>query len=192
MARRKPHQRESDLELINKLYIQGWSQQSISDEIARIRDYTVSQQSISNDLDEIQKRWLENTTLDLDDYKAKELARIDELEREYWSQYEASKEDKETTTKNIRPTDRTDAQGNPINQYGVSTRTETRTGNPAYLQGVERCIKMRMDLLGLEAPKRTEVTGDLKHEVTRKVSAEDLSDDDLASILAGLKASSSE
>jgi len=34
--------------------------------------------------------------------------------------------------------------------------------------------------------------GALKHEVTRKVSAEDLSDDELASILAGLKASSGE
>lgn len=43
---------------------------------------------------------------------------------------------------------------------------------------------------------KTEVAGKdggaMQHEVTRKVSAEDLTDDELASILAGLKASSSE
>ena len=75
--------------------------------------------------------------------KAEELARSDQLEREYWTQYELSKQDQEIVTKKARDT------GGKGKGYEVITRTETRTGNPAYLQGIERCIKLRMDLLGL-------------------------------------------
>lgn len=152
MPRRKSHERESDLEKINRLYLQGYSLRAIAEELGN-----VSHETIQNDLSEIQRRWQESTTIEIDEHKSKELARIDLLEFEYWQQYELSKEDFESITKKAKdggsPDDKT-KRG-----YEVTTRTENRTGNPSYLQGVERCIKMRMELLGLEAPKRQEIAG---------------------------------
>lgn len=81
---RKDFQREADLPLIERWYLQGHSQQWIASNLAEMRDYQVSQQTISNDLALIKWRWQDNTRLALDTHKAKELARIDLLEREYW------------------------------------------------------------------------------------------------------------
>jgi hypothetical protein len=141
--KRTTHQREADLALINRWYIAGWTQQQIADELDGMRPYKVSQKTISNDIKALQTRWQEQAARELDEAKAEELARIDQLEREYWTQYELSKQDQEIVTKKARDT------GGKGKGYEVITRTETRTGNPAYLQGIERCIKLRMDLLGL-------------------------------------------
>lgn len=149
---RTKFQREHDLEKISALYLQGWSQQRIADYLKQERDYEVSRQTISNDLKEVNRRWRESTTIPLDEHKQKELARIDLLEQTYWSAWEKSLETAEHTTQRTKDT------GNG-KQYDASIRKEERDGNPAFLAGVERCIKMRMDLLGLEAPKRQEVTG---------------------------------
>jgi hypothetical protein len=150
MARkRSDFERETDLQLIAKLYLQGWTQERIAGHIAEIRDYELSQPTISNDLALIQWRWRDNTSMSLDAHKANELARIDLLEREYWEQYELSKKDYKSKTVKKSFDD------SKLNELII--KTEERTGNPAYLQGIERCIKLRMDLLGLYAPKEVRI-----------------------------------
>lgn len=166
-ATRTKFQREHDLEFISNLYLQGWTQQRIAERLASERDYEVSRVTIANDLKEVARRWQQNTTLPIDDHKVKELARIDLLEQTYWQSWEKSCEAQEAVNQRSVTVDEKNAK----KRYDVSSRKHlpardketgdviTQPGNPAFLAGVERCIKMRMDLLGLEAPKRQEHTG---------------------------------
>lgn len=161
MPTRKPHQREADLPVINAWYLQGKSQYWIADELAKIRPYEVSRVTITNDLKEIRKRWRDETNLPIDEHVIKELARIDYLEQTYWREYEQSREPRKITAKSAKSKPgKPDAKGNATSQVEQtgSERTEEREGNPAFLQGVERCIKLRCDLLGLNAPQKRDDT----------------------------------
>ena len=100
MAKRTKHQMRADDAITADLYIKGWQQADIAAHLSSIRDYDLTQQTISNDIKRIQKMWVERTTMDLTEAKAEELARVNKLERTYWEQYEASLSD-ETITKAI-------------------------------------------------------------------------------------------
>jgi len=111
----------------------------------------VSQQSISNDLKVLIKRWQESALMDVDEHRSTELARINRLELEYWNAWEASKADKESTL--AEKTTGTDTRTKAVK------RSEGQVGNPSFLAGVERCIERRCKLLGLDAPVKQELTG---------------------------------
>ena len=146
--KRTPRQREADLLKVVELYVKGWSQSKIGKHLG------FSQVTISNDLKLIHKRWKENTTLDLDDYKHKELAKLDRLEVEYWDAWEKSKEDSKVMTQRdgMTPTGPTSSK---------EMRQQEETGDPRYLDGVLKCVDRRSKLLGLDAPVKTEVEGQL-------------------------------
>lgn len=80
------------------------------------------------------------------------MARIDRLEREYWSAWEASKKEQQTSTTEQT----TDADGERLK---AAIRKTEKTGDPRYLAGVERCIEQRAKILGLHAPTETRLTG---------------------------------
>lgn len=183
MPTRKPFQRERDLETIGNLYLQGWSQHRIVEKLNQERDYELTQQTISNDLKEIQKRWQANTVMPLDTHKQKELARIDKLEEHYWQEYMASKEPRKITSKAAKSKPgKPDAKGNATSQLEQTgtERIEQREGNPAFLQGVERCIKLRCDLLGLNAPQKFK-TEDWRTQAIEDIKAGRLKYADVAS-----------
>lgn len=142
MPRRHPVQREKDLRELANRYLKGKTQAEIAVELG------VSQQAISDDLKLLQKRWQAASLMDLDEAKARELAKIDELERVYWAEWLVSKQEKQVT-QTAKKAGRAEAM----------VRKETRDGNPAYLAGVQWCIDRRCKLLGLDAPERTELTG---------------------------------
>ena len=81
---RTPIERERDLLETAKLYCQGVRQCDIAEKIG------VTQQQISADLKKIQKRWQKECVEAIDQGKARELARIDELERTYWTAWHDS------------------------------------------------------------------------------------------------------
>lgn len=139
--KRTDFQREENYVQITELYLRGKYQS----EIAKILG--LSQGMISQDLKVIQRRWRESTTMNLDEAKAKELARLDELEREFWAAWEASK------------TERTQARQEKNNAGATvkaSMMKEQRDGNPAFLAGVMGCIDRRCKLLGLDAATKTQ------------------------------------
>ncbi len=123
------------------LYLKGWTQANIA------KQFGVSQQRISQDIKAIRKEWLNSALRDFDTMKEQELRRIDVLESEYWEQYEASKQDKETTTK--------EAIGvGESKRHKVKVTTVKRDGDPRYLQGVQWCVEQRCKILGIyEASK---------------------------------------
>jgi len=142
-------QREKDRETVARLYLRGVSQMDIAAEVG------VNQSTVSRDLKALQKAWRESSLIDINEAKQRELAKIDELERTYWEAWLKSCEDAESETlKRVGSTN--DAQSQ---RAELTKRREGQNGNPAFLAGVERCIKIRIDIIGLEAPKRTELTG---------------------------------
>ncbi len=132
-------------ERVAQLYLRGLSQQRIADEIG------ASQATVSRDLTAVQKAWQESALIDIDAAKARELARIDELERTYWEEYEASKEERLITS-----TERIEGKEQ---RQKAAVRKEQRQGDPRYLSGIQWCIERRCAILGIDAPKRQEVSG---------------------------------
>lgn len=142
------------------------------DEIA---EATLTQQQISYDLGVLRKAWVAEAQIDFSERVAFEIAKIDQLERTYWSAWERSKQDKTVTS-----VDKTDAKTASVK---ASKKTEARDGNPVWLEGVQRCIELRCKLLGLNAasllsvqvgPQKDPLTGQTQpHEVLFRWMAED-------------------
>ncbi len=141
--------REDRYQQVTTLYLRGWTQKQIAAEVG------VTQGMISNDLKVIQQRWREQTAFNLDEAKAKELARLDELERECWAAWEQSKSER---TKARQETGGKGKDGKAT-VTKASMEKEQRDGNPAFLQAVLSCIDRRCKLLGLDAPTKSELTG---------------------------------
>ena len=116
-------QRERDRNEAAKLVLQGVPQT----EIARMFGVTPAQ--VSYDLKAIRKRWLEQTTFDLDQAKAQECAKIDNLERTYWMAYDSLVE-----------------SGDGPSAFETS----------AILNGILNCINRRCRLLGLDEPVKVD------------------------------------
>lgn len=145
-------QRKADLKIITESYLKGMTQIEIARVLAEIRPYAISQQMVSNDLRHVQKQWRTDTSMALDEYKARELARLDLLEREYWQAWEKSQKPRKRHRVNYgddQPDMSVDRK-----PRAVLLDTEERIGDPRFLQGVERCIQQRCKLLGIEAPAR--------------------------------------
>lgn len=152
--KRTKDERERDLAKLAENYLHGMSQWQIAQE------FGVSQAQICRDLQTLRKRWLESSLRDFDELKAQELAKIDQLEAEYWAAWQRSVGQKQKKT-----TERTNAQGGARDKAAI--HTEEMTGDPRYLQGVERCIERRCKLLGLDAPAKvapTDPTGDKPYD----------------------------
>jgi hypothetical protein len=143
MPKRPPLQREQDLAALARLYLTGKTQTEIGQAMG------VSQVQISLDLKTLQARWQAAGLMDFDAAKARELARIDNLERVYWDEWEASRQEKETTQTRRRVAATVSDE--------AMVRKERRDGNPAYLAGIQWCIERRCKLLGLDAPTKNEV-----------------------------------
>jgi hypothetical protein len=100
--------------------------------------------------------------MDFNDAKARELAKIDQLEREYYAAWHRSCEDAETTKQKKRGKveKRKDDDGQFVaEQPAEMTRIlKGQAGDPRYLQGVERCIEKRCKIMGIESPTRHQVS----------------------------------
>ena len=128
---------------VARRYLQGEMQSQIA------ASFGVSQQQISQDLRAIRTQWLAATIRDFDALKAEELAKIDRVEREYWLAWERSQQDKEISF------EETGVKGTR-----TGSRSEGQAGNPAFLEGVLKCISKRCEILGLDAPKRFVINWD--------------------------------
>lgn len=134
-----------DRKIISDMYLRGYTQVEIAERIKR------DQSTVSRDIKALQKQWLQDSMVDFNEARAKELAKIDALEMEYWKAWQASQQDAETIVEEASELkDGTRAK--------VSTKTVGQTGDPRYLQGVQWCIDKRAEILGLDAPERFDIT----------------------------------
>jgi len=136
---------------VAKLYLEAWTQQAIADH------FGVNQSTISRDLEAIRQQWVDSAIKDFNQAKATELARIDKLEREYWSGWERSQDEVKKTSQKAK------TQGdNKPNYVEKAQSVEDRVGDPRYLSGVQWCIEQRCKILGIYAPERQDISLDGK------------------------------
>jgi hypothetical protein len=146
-----PRPRTEALELdqrraaVAALYLQGRYQWEIGQALG------IDQGTVSRDLKAIRERWKASALRDFDALKARELERIDHLERTYWEAWEQSKRPRETTS-----TEKTNAARG--GRLKAALKKEAREGSPEFLKGVQWCITKRCELLGLDAPKKVAPT----------------------------------
>jgi hypothetical protein len=142
---RTPDQIRRDRADVARLYLEGHTQAEIGSHLG------LSRQQIGYDLEAVRREWLQSSLMDFNAKKAEELAKIDRLEREYWSAWEASKKERQTSITEQT----TDAEGERL-KAGIR---KVEHGDPRYLAGVERCMEQRAKILGLHAPTETRLTG---------------------------------
>jgi len=153
--RRSPAQLARDRRLISRLYFAGKLQIEIAEEVG------VSQSTVSLDLKVLQRQWLESSLIDFDKAKARELAKIDNLELTYHAAWLRSCEDAETLTQKGKL-----RTGEEKLQPAEATKTtKGQAGDPRFLQGIQWCIEKRIKIFGFDAPVKADVTGQLVIEV---------------------------
>jgi len=129
---------------VAELYLAGHTQVEIA------HKWRVTQATISYDLKYIQAEWLKSAMLDFDRLKARELARIDRLEREYWRAWYESRGAHEKTV-----TMRTEGQGAYTK---AQVEREELAGDPRFLGGVQWCVEQRLKIFGVYTATRIDMT----------------------------------
>lgn len=152
--KRTPIQIERDRRDIARLYLQGKLQSEIAEYINsdENRDYTITQQMVSYDLKRVQESWQKSSLLDMNELKARELAKIDNLELEYWAAWKRSQEDAEEVKEVIL---------DEIGMMPVERKRKGQAGDPRFLQGVQWCIERRCKILGIDAPEQVKHSGSI-------------------------------
>ena len=164
---------------VSELYLKGQTQAQIATQ------FGVSQVTISRDLAYIQNEWVKQSMALVTVQKAKELAKIDHLERTYWRQYAASLEP-------LRKVVRTAVNGpnNTPTTVSIVTTTTERLGSMSALNGVQWCIEQRCKIMGIASSKveitwretvtaeQANVVNSFFEEATRALAAKLIEEDD--------------
>jgi len=151
--RRLANELARDRRRIADLYLKGWLQADIADELQ------LSQTTISRDLKTMQGKWIAAALIDFNQAKGNEIAKIDRLEREHWAAWERSCLDAETITKKGRGKKGSDK---PESIEEIHQR-KGQAGDSRFLAGIQWCIDRRIKLFGLDEPDRIVV--DWRQEV---------------------------
>ena len=160
--KRTKAQRDVDRELISDLVLhQSMFQADIARRLNERKDikYKLSQQMISFDLRQIQKKWIRETMKVLDAYKAEQLKKIDQIESELWSAWYRS-----CSVRSRQRVEKSTLGGGKVRLKKVTT-TYKPVGNPRFLKRIQRCIEMRCRILGLFAS--LDATKNASHKVTQ-------------------------
>jgi hypothetical protein len=169
--KRTEFEREQQLLEIQSMYLRGERQVDIA------AKFGLSQPAISRDLATIKARWKNSQLIDMNEAKQRELARVDELEKVYWTAWEKSLGERRKT----RQEKYAGAGENGKEHSRASVETEIMLGNPSYLAGIADCVDKRCKIIGLYAPAKQEHTGagggPIKYQ-----NATDLTDEQLAAI----------
>lgn len=149
--RRTPIEIERDRTKVARMYLQGKTQYEIAAEMG----FAVSQ--IAYDLKMIRKEWQESRFADLDQIKAEQLAKIDELERTAMNSFMQSLLPREVTITE-KESMGLDQSGKPLpGPMRASTRKESQVGDPRFLEIVFKCIDRRCRLFGFDAPVKMDI-----------------------------------
>ena len=113
---------------------------------------------IKKDVDALIERWRQRAQRDIEEVKARDLAKIDEAEREAWEAWRRScgkHQVRTTRTKRGKA-----PEGEPIMPETETTlRTEELAGDPRFLDLILACRRDRAKILGYESPTRFEASG---------------------------------
>lgn len=174
--------KEGRLEVIAQLYKRGFTIRAIKAELMKRFDLkALSTATIHRDIQTLINEWRESRLANIDDALQLELTRIDDIVKELWEQWEKSKED---YTRTQRKRKGAPAKNNTANSEDGSIKTfsiEEQTqqviglGNPAYIAEIRQQLSERRKLLGLYAPEKRDLTGDVSiHKAPSEMSVEEI------------------
>jgi len=130
---------------ISQLYLSGLKQQDIADQIGH------SQSTVSEYIRDLSEDWIRDGIFNMDEAKRAELAKINALEVEAWHAWRRSVGLKNRKTR----TTGTSAQGNAVDETSVVKWREA--GDPRFLVQIQWCINKRCEILGINAPQKSEL-----------------------------------
>ena len=130
-----------DRRRISDLYLQGALQAEIAAQLG------ISQPTVSRDLKVLHEQWLADSLIDFGRAKARELAKIDALERTYHTAWIRSCEDAETMRQ----------EGSQAGVAKIVKTAKGQAGDPRFLTGIQWCIERRCKILGIDAPTKMDV-----------------------------------
>ena len=111
--------------------------------------------TITRDLAVIREEWKAAYAMAFGERVAQELAKLDLVELTYWEAWQRSLKDSERlNAKTVKNAD------GKVKQSEAVKQVEAQPGDPRFLEGVERCIKKRAEILGLNAPVKIRHGGD--------------------------------
>lgn len=152
------------LEIVAQMFLRQHTVRQIRAEVMkRLNLSTYSTATVQNDiktvLEELQQQRLDNAEYALQ----LELERIDETCRELWAQWEKSKEDYVRTMKKRKGVPQFGDEGGKSKTTQIETRESTviGLGNVSYISEIRAQLQERRKLLGLYAPEKKEVSGEL-------------------------------
>lgn len=155
--KRTTNQAERDRREIARLYLQGMYQADIADKLG------LSQPTVSRDIQVLIAEWKVERVYDINEAKARELAKVDNLELEYWEAWHRSQQNAEKEIKKQKAVPGKKSKDGviapAIQGQEVQKISEGQTGDPRFLSGIQWCIERRCLILGVDAPKKTELTG---------------------------------
>lgn len=152
------------LEIVSQMFLRQHTVRQIRAEVMkRLNLQTYSTATVHNDiktmLEELRQQRLDNAEYALQ----LELERIDETCRELWAQWEKSKEDYVRTMKKRKGVPTFGDDGGKTKTTAIETKEQTVVGlgNVAYISEIRAQLQERRKLLGLYAPEKKEVSGEL-------------------------------
>lgn len=157
--KRTATQQERDRRQIARLYLQGMYQTDIADRLG------LSQPTVSRDIQVLIDEWRVERVYDINEAKARELAKVDNLELEYWEAWHRSQQNAEKEIKKQRAVPgkkdkgSKDAPAPSVLSQDIQKIIEGQTGDPRFLAGIQWCIERRCLILGVDAPKKSEISG---------------------------------
>lgn len=110
----------------------------------------VDREVITDDLKALRAEWREARLTNMDEAIAEQLAKLDHAEREAWVEWERSK-------KNAKARIKTTETAMGIATTKVRKEVRGQCGDPRYEDIILKCITKRCELLGLDAPKKSEM-----------------------------------
>ena len=174
--------REGRLEVIAQLYKRGFTVRAIKAELMKRFDLkALSTATIHRDIQALLNEWRESRLANIDDALQLELSRIDDIVKELWEQWEKSKEDYTRTQRKRKgaPTKNNTAnnEDGSIKTFSIEEQTQQviGLGNPAYIAEIRQQLSERRKLLGLYAPEKRDLTGDVSiHKAPSEMSVEEI------------------
>lgn len=170
-------QREQDIASIGEMCVKGWNYGRIALWFSQNRPYTLSKAQICIDAKKAVAIWQAAAAERIDTIKARDLARLEAIEREAWNAWEDSRKQSRRTLEEEQSEPDAEAPApaaNPedskvlapvlrrLKRQKRSTITENRDGDPRFLQIIFDCIKQRGVITGYSQPQSILPDGDEK------------------------------
>lgn len=131
------------VEIAKMVHRGGLTQKEIAKELSKKRPYTLTQQTISNDIAKLNELWKESAAVDIDTEKGKLKSHYEYLISEAYKAWDRSQQDAETII-----------EAETKDGTFTTTKREGQTGDSKFLAEIRALLAEYKALFGLDAPRK--------------------------------------